>query len=1103
MSSKKPIAIAAVLSLILLGGFAGLGYLLFLDDGSTPANPGGPEDPIAGTSGEPANSGEGIDSGAADPTPPPPPRVDRERLVVRVVEENTGSLIRGAHLVINRAEAQERAGEQVFPPPGSRSSTRRSNGTFTVDLLPGTYRVLAQAPGFQSRIETIQMAQGKDRQIEIALGGGLSISGIVFSAADRQPIGGAIVRAYKKIGKPDDDPINRLIGLIDIKERSQEIPAETTSNSDGTYQLDGLEEVHYDVVALAADHSPLTRTWVRPSKTGVDFPLPEGSVLTGVVMDLGGAPVEAASVSIFPEIDTQDIVKVVEHKARPPLVKEITGTDGRYEIRSVGQGIYNLLIQAEGYQPLPSAKLRIGPGENPPRNFTLKPGLVIAGEVVDEQGQPIVGARVRPMKLNDPQDRSAPINISFEDGSQETDENGAFSFNSLVSGGYNLLVWHDDFASQQVKRVSVGTTTLRVTLQRGSAMSGQVVMAGTGQPLEGARVLVNDLMDVKKEGISDENGNFLVSGLSGKRGNTFVTVHAEGYARLSNQTVVIPRDSELKNQVFELQPIAVVVGTVVDGGGNPVVSARVTARRPNPKTGYPVPAGSAVSNEDGRFAIELEAGPNTTLTAVSSQYLEVESDPFTIQPGEKLEVAPLTLSLGGTLQGKVVNEQGEPVQGVMVSVRTESETEFSYGKAATTDRKGEFSLHGLQAGKIDVQAKHGQYLEAIQPDIVIREGLINGGVQIVLEQGNRLAGTVVDGDGKAVQGATIVLREIFEGIKEHRQQSDSQGEFRFAGLYAANPVEIEVTHANHRAYRAEQVAVNRDDLEIRLERLGAIRGRVLGGGGAPLTNFSVKPSYLGEAELAAPSLSRQVSRSFSDPSGTFTYEGLPAGEYEVAVSAPGYAALVLPGIQVRTGETIDLGELDLPEGGMVDGRVIDGATGQPLAGVSLRLGGLNRSSVSGASRGAAVTEMRTGPDGTFLFRGLPDASTISMRVELDGYINQTITKINTLDASTCRNLQIEMEIGGEIVGTVIAADGNPGKGLSVYLAGIGGLRGQSGVNQTTRSDASGQFRFDGLRPGSYRVSARPRNARSATSANSSVEVQVLSGNIVELDLLVD
>ncbi len=1102
MSSKKPIAIAVILSLLLIGGLGGLFFFVLNDDGDDFNQNQEQNQEVVDPTDNENNKTQGQTNEDQGTNTPKVPLTAKQRLVVKVMDELTGSLIRGSHIVINKAEDEKRAGEQVYPPASARRARRGGTGQFEVQLQTGTYLVLAQATGFQTQRETITILEGKDANLEIKLGSGLSISGRVMSAKNKQPISGAIIRAYKKIGKPDDDPINRLIGLIEIKEQSQQAPAETTSNTDGTYQIDGLDPVHYDVVALAMDHSPLTRTWIRPSKTGVDFPLPEGSIIRGKVMDIAGVGIEGARVQVFPEIDTEDIVKVVEHKARPPLVESITGSNGAYEIRSIGQGVYNILVKADGFQPKPSYKHTILPGENPEQNFTLPPGLVIAGEVIDEEGQPIVGAKVRPMKMADPKDRRAPININFDDGRLETDENGAFNFDSLIAGGYNLLVWHDDYAAQQIRRVQVGTTTLRVTLKRGGSMSGRVLIAGSNEPVEGARVLVTDLMDVKKEGLSDKDGFYQVHGLSTKKINTFVSVQAKGFARLSNQKVKIPKDSNLENQDFLLQPTAIVIGMVVDGSGNPITGARVTAKRPNPTTGYPIPAGADISNEDGKFAIKVDAGEGTTLYASTARHLETSSEAFTIKPGEKFEAPNLVLTLGATVEGIVVAHDGTPVQGVMVKVRAEGETEFGYGKGASTNRQGKFTLNGLGAGTFDLQGTHSRFLDTVKAGVKIEEGLITSGIRIVMERGNALGGIVQDGEGQPVQGATIIVKEFFEGIKEHRKVTDNEGRFLLESLRTSDPVSIEVTHRSFKDYLQEEVAINRTDLEIKLERLGAITGTVLGAGGAPLTNFSVKPTYIGDP-ASAPSRSRQEGRSFSVPNGTFNYEGVSSGAYKVSISAPGYAALVIDEVQVATGESVNLGELNLPEGGIIDGIIVDATTGQALPGVKLKLGGVNTRR-SGVSRSSAPKyEMQTKPDGTFIFKGLPDAASISMRVELDGYINQTLTKINTLDASTCRNLRIEMGIGGEITGIVTDADGNAKKGVSVYLGGLGGLRGKTGVNRTTRTDGEGNFRIEGLRPGTYRISARARGVKSPAANNSSLEVQVLSGNALSVELIVD
>lgn len=78
---------------------------------------------------------------------------------------------------------------------------------------------------------------------------------------------------------------------------------------------------------------------------------------------------------------------------------------------------------------------------------------------------------------------------------------------------------------------------------------------------------------------------------------------------------------------------------------------------------------------------------------------------FTLHGGQRLEVAPVDLRRGAAISGRVVEEFGDPVTGIVVRARRIARDRYlPSGVAATTDDEGRFRVYGLEPGDYIVTA---------------------------------------------------------------------------------------------------------------------------------------------------------------------------------------------------------------------------------------------------------------------------------------------------------------------------------------------------------------------------------------------------------------
>jgi len=358
-----------------------------------------------------------------------------------------------------------------------------------------------------------------------------------------------------------------------------------------------------------------------------------------------------------------------------------------------------------------------------------------------------------------------------------------------------------------------------------------------------------------------------------------------------------------------------------------------------------------------------------------------------------------------------------------------------------------------------------------------------------MEKGGALEGVVVDGNGAAVHGAQVLVRDYGEGIEERRGVSDAQGRFAFSNIVSKDKVDVEVSHNDFSTWSAEGVDVGSTDLEVRLTPHGGFAGSVFAPDGEAVMAFTVQP----QADRSQRSGGKRLrAKTFND--GTFEYTGVPAGTYTLHIRSLKFSAVTIEDVRIGEGEIRDLGEIVLQEGGNVTGRVIDANNGVGVGGARVRV----TQGARAFQPGKAVSTIMTAADGSFTITGLKD-QVITLEVSHADFAPQRKTGVDPRIAQRSQGLVIELVSAGEIVGAVGDATGKALKGVSVYLIsqGKGAARGS---NQTVSTDADGSFHFRRVAPGFYTVKA---HMFGSPPRSSETKVTVESGGTLEVNLTLD
>ena len=172
-------------------------------------------------------------------------------------------------------------------------------------------------------------------------------------------------------------------------------------------------------------------------------------------------------------------------------------------------------------------------------------------------------------------------------------------------------------------------------------------------------------------------------------------------------------------------------------------------------------------------------------------------------------------------------------------------------------------------------------------------------------------------------------------------------------------------------------------------------------------------------------------------------DGLPAGTYDLTISLPGYITQTVSGVVVGATEAVSIGNLTLAPASEIDGSVTSTDPNNP-AGETL-VEALQGSTVVGS----AIADMY----GNFQITNLPPG-TYTLAAPNDPFVTAPTVTVGT--GQTVGGQTVVVQPGGTVNGSVTSPGGTPLAGLSVFLAGPGGL------TAITTTDSSGDYQFTGL-----------------------------------------
>ncbi|HEX9667919.1 MAG TPA: carboxypeptidase-like regulatory domain-containing protein, partial [Thermoanaerobaculia bacterium] len=703
-----------------------------------------------------------------------------------------------------------------------------------------------------------------------------------------------------------------------------------------------------------------------------------------------------------------------------------------------------------------------------PATLLLEPAAALAGIVVDAAGRPVAGVAVRARPSGEWDSRHSPRDAAPRTASGA---DGRFRFPRLLPRQlYEVSAHPEELApARLVARTPPPggkAPPLRLVLAAGQTVVGRVVDPD-GRPVAAADVSFRRVQrpPVMSGGSGFASGGPAPSAATGADGRFRLhrveaaeydlQVTRRGFAAAGRAALAVPaQKSDVDLGDVVLEPGVVLEGRVVGPKGVPVAGAEVGAW---PSEGLLFERWSfwhepVTTDADGAFRLgDLPRGERVRLEVSHRSYAPHESSEIEVPTEE-----PLTIELRpqGTLAVRVVDPDGEPVPEANVSAVVETRVSsgqgvFSMGSSSyglgKTDQEGALLAHP-EPGAYVLQVSAAGFETQRVPGVEVPAGSEARPVKVALRRGAgaTLIGRLTDHAGQPLPGFHVQAVPNLEGAEEapfgrHRAattQTDAEGSYR---LEALRPGRYEVEARGRRqrvAHGTVRLAGGTQRLDLVVEPGVEVSGRIVDASGQPVGAAAARLQAL-------PGGSTFHSATATD--GSFVFDWVPEGTYQLFAEARGYARAVAPGEVRVAGAAVGGLEVRMREAsGAISGQVLGLDPAQR-----------SRVQVRALQLDDSVGLSAVGPDGRYRIADLSPGDWEVIAATDDG--RQASGQVTLEPGQPEAFLDLELEVRPTLAGRV-TFDGRPLAGADVRLTGPIPAGGQTAQD--------GSFRF-GLPPGRY------------------------------------
>lgn len=829
------------------------------------------------------------------------------------------------------------------------SAETDAKGAYSLVVPPGTHSLMTIHPSYDTGTADVAATSGQTASRDFSLQQLARVSGSVVDE-ERKPIAAALVMS-EMAGDPMAGGFARMM-------RADE---GVFSGPDGRFstrvQLDQPLAMKASKRGLPDAKSDVFRLGPGERKTGVVLTIPNGLAVNGRVTNAQGDPLSGVAVSAQQAEGGSGMMvfrSVIGGPARDEDVVR-TASDGTFTMR-LKEGTYDFTFRREGFAPKTVRGQNVTPAAGTTVETALEPASDITGRVV-RGGAGVEGVRVMGMMPG------------VDGASTVTGPDGSFTMSGLAAGGISVMFRKEDEFIQEMRTLTAPARDVLVELSAGGRITGRVIDKASNKPLTVFRAGVSRSGGGMMIGppllreFTSEDGTFTLENVPA--GAMTVVAAAPGYTN-ARVNVTVEEGKTISDLEVPLDAGVRLTGRVTNASGAPVPD--VSVRLMPSMTGGMVrgmDAATATTDANGEYTLEALPPGEETINFQHARYVASRKE-VTLKGREtRLDVQ---LSSGQKVTGVVVTEAGAAVP----DARVEAITSGMRNEQARTNASGQFELDSVMPGRYRFVATKSGLGQGVLEDVDVSGG---SQVRIVMKAGATIYGRVTGVSEKDLANVTV---EAHSGRSYMSAPVNAAGEYRIEGAPTGTvQVMAEIDSRDFTSRRTspaktvEVEAGGSQMVDIVFPSDITIRGRVMRND-QPVANATV---------LFVPrrgSRAQASSSASTDDRGNYQVRGVEEGDYSVEILDMQRAAPYSTPYTVTGSGTFNV---EYRTGG-IRGRVLDAATGEPLANASVQVQATPANDTIRMPRGI-VTDVA----GTFVV-GEIAAGNYQMTVSKEGYANE-------------------------------------------------------------------------------------------------------------------